>query len=283
MAIVSVHKLARTTESEDTLKAEFTETYQVTVDDPDDRQTTFAQILTADDGSESIPQVGDAHEEDDDAICWKRSVDQQGFIYTVRVDYSTEKTDSPLRAPAELRWDARESKRPCTQDVDGRAIMTSAEVPPDPYPEKDTAEMTLTIVRNQAAFDPVDALTYAYSLSSSNFYGFLGIQCRMRPITATRVLDPFQYWKVQYVIDFISQKDEDDVEKGWTLRFLDAGLVYLVGSVRTAVTSGGQPATQPVPLDGTGGLLAVGSTDFHYRSYVIYPTVDWGSLQLEGL
>lgn len=282
MAIVSVNILKQGGGDDDSRNTTFTDEYEVITDDCDDRITTLSSILTADDGEEAIPQIGAQHPDDEDAICVGRTAEQNDFVWTVRCTYTTEKTDTPLNATPELRWDAREYKRPVVHDKAGNAIVNTAGIPPDPYPEIDDADMTLVIVRNEASFDPVEKMTYRYTLSDRTFFGFEGVQCRLRPITAQRVLEPFQYYKVTYTVDIVSRKDEDGAEKGWTLRFLSAGLVELVGGVRTPISMGGQPASQPVPLDANGAKLAVGSTAYVYKEFEIYPEKDWTSLNLEG-
>lgn len=190
------------------------------------------------------------------------------LVYIVNVDYSNSvsgnesgDTENPLLQPPEISWDFEESNEPVYQDGDGIPILNSAGQTFDPPIELEVADPVLTITRNESSFNAAMAVLYANVVNSDSFWGPPG-QAKMKPITASRGFkNNIYYWRVTYRIVF--RPNYPNGNSGWTRNILDEGRYELKNTANgpqlIPIMNAGAPASDPVLLDGSGSVLAVGS------------------------
>lgn len=174
-------------------------------------------------------------------------------IWLVRVEYDSrveDEPENPLERPPEISWGFAQFQRIAWRDVDGKAIVNSAGEYFDPPIEIDDSRPVLSIVRNEASFNPSLAIEYQDAVNSDSFMGFSAGQAKVSNITARSVREgDYQYWQVAYEFHF--RRD------GWAVRPLDQGR-YSTGRVRIPeIDEDGNEipdshVIDPVPLDGNG-------------------------------
>lgn len=253
----------------------FTRTFRVRTDNPYDGPLT---VLV----QSSVPRVGDFYAEQSGAVdtgsrC--RSVtptqDQnERTEWMVRCEYSSERpaqsidtqqgrvdpaewVENPLLRPATYRWGTSATTRvvdkaELLQDdlswlVD-QPVANSAGYKFDPPPEIEEFNLTLSVVRNEAIFDPFVAYQYTGAINTDVFLGlFAADVARCLGITGESQFENGSYfWRVSYEFEFRFG--------GWYLVLLDAGYVDSAGEVFMDATNG-VPRSDPTLLDGAGAEL----------------------------
>lgn len=215
----------------------------------------------------------------------KRPIEDQEnpFRWELECNYSSttgrpgDGEEDPMDRPATYDWDYDVAKEPVTQDIDGRAILNSADMAYDPPPEKDVAYDVLTIERNEDDFDPELAAEYAFAINLDSFMGYDPGQARMRPIKAKSQYENGQeFKKVTYVIDFREGKDP------WHLAPLDQGPCENIdGKLVVMTDKNGQPLNGPALLNGDGRKLNIEIQDPVYGDHKIYNEKIFATLDLE--
>jgi hypothetical protein len=191
------------------------------------------------------------------------------FLWLVHVDYSTKwfdpqralqdpfnpATQNPTQRNPEITWSFQKYQKPITTDINGAALVNSADEPFDPPVEIDDSRPALTVSRYEIIFSPALAVAYMDAVNSDPFAGALPGTAKVDSITGVFVyVEGFFLWKVTYVIHFRRE--------GWDLQPLDAGLTEIftgpggVRQRRPIQDPSGQPVTAPQLLDGTGRALA---------------------------
>jgi hypothetical protein len=119
--------------------------------------------------------------------------------------------------------------------------------------------------------------TYRDTVNLATFFGSPPGTVKCKSITAKRAWSPNvaggYYWVVTYLFEF--NRD------GWTSRPLDLGFRQLVSGTRRQIIIDGQPATSPVPLNGSGGVLAPGGTPV-FLAFELYPAANYGVFRFTG-
>ena len=141
----------------------------------------------------------------------------------------------------------------------------------DPPLVRDDSRPVLTIVRNEADFDPEIADSYRDTVNDDYFFGAAAGRVKCVSITGKQlfsadVLPGGFYWVVTYTFQF--NRD------GWASPLLDQGFRRLVSGSRRAILVDGQPASAPVLLDGSGGVLTPGDPPV-YQTYHLYLEADY--------
>ena len=291
MSILSVNEVsgARSTENEKG-ETEYTRTFKVV--------TSAANIgAIAVRTATGIPRVGDyyltATEQDTGSLC-KRVEPQQEQdnprLWIVRADYGApsdgdeaQRNPNPLLRPAVLTWGFNKSSRVVWKDANGKGITNSAGEYFDPPPEMDDSRPTLSITRNEAAFNPGIATDYQDAVNSDSFLGFAPGQVKVAGISGTsQTENNVAFWSVGYEFEFRRE--------GWQLSILDQGrnqriLQWLAPILQRRADNAepiqGMAVSDPVPLNGAGGeLINPGPNTVIYRNFEVYKSKAFAPLGL---
>lgn len=256
----------------------------------------------------SVPRLGDAYVSasgafDSAAYCKRVSVRQRNespYEWAIEAEYSTIPTTNtpggssqspgsgpgaapgesemhPLSRPAEVRWGRREVVRVAEAALlpagNLEAVRNSAGQPFDPPPEKEEVRRTLTVVRNQASYDPVGTLLYENAINLKAWLGFEKETVLCKGITADRQHEKGVFFqRVTYEFEIN--------RRTWTKKILDAGYYELVaGELKLIRDKFGNPLSSPALLDGTGLKLPDGD-DPVYLEFDLYDLADFSLLGL---
>lgn len=248
--------------------------YQVDVSDPyrDDEETAA--------GARGIPREGSRKGRLTALNVTARREGAAMFRVTIRWAELNEQAQmdlgrlpDPFSVPEQRWWDFETTVEPYDVDADGRPVLNSAGEPLDPPPTMEITDLVLNVIRAEPLYDWREALMYARSCNSDDFYGFAA-GCARAFVTGELVRgEQFAYWRKTYRVRF-RHPHADAQFGGWEDRFLDHGHRVLArdpttgrfllddkgGPVYRAITQDGSnmPISQPALLDGGGELLRKG-------------------------
>tara|TARA_R100000808_G_scaffold25080_1_gene61494 strand:+ start:11601 stop:12446 length:846 start_codon:yes stop_codon:yes gene_type:complete len=213
-----------------------------------------------------------------------RSSGEADTLWTAEVHYrSPEFVDvrslNPLTDPPIIRWTTVNIQEEIDLDVEGSPITNTVGEPIDPPPQRDFADLQVTIIRNESNWTADVAINFVNKLNQDEIFGFAPGIGRMVGISADRVyFDSLAYWEVTYQIVFR--------RGGWNKRFLNAGYreVKKPGSNETKeiLDANGDKYQTPTPLSIDG--VALGPNDagqVYFVQYQVYEAVPFFTLQLE--
>lgn len=256
----------------------YTRTWVVLTDNPLDGQ--FLVLAAA-----GIPTIGTPYETstEDDSTAYvisreavQDAIDPRRWVVTIEY---TNRSGNPLAADLELSWSSAAVNVPVVFDSNSEAVVNSAGEPFDPPPEKEMYYPVLTIVKNQATFDPAVIVLYQGKVNSETFYDFPPYTVRCKRISATRAKENgITFWKATYEFEFR--------EEGSELRMLDIGYRErdANGHERQILDLGGHPITKPALLDGGGGKLHDPEPwDAVELVFEIYNPADFTALEVGGV
>ncbi len=205
-----------------------TKTFQVTVDTVNDSW----EAVTA----SGIPAYGEVHPDDLSAVVVDISSQETGSrnIFHVVVTYETQTrnfvlSNNPLDDPVDIDWAFQAYEVALELDVGGFPIVNSAGDAFDPPYTTDRFHPVVTIVRNEATFNPTTALSKQGKLNSDGVrIAGLTISPGEGKLTDYAGRRAFRngrtYWVVTYRIEFSDDKDADNVVIGWTREMYDHGI-----------------------------------------------------------
>lgn len=219
--------------------------------------------LIATDGTNTIPSIGQSHPDDSSLYVNKVQAKPNGDTaqsFLVEVDYSDQVQQNPLEVPAAIAWDFDEATQPYFLDNDPsgpKPCVNSAGEPFETLLEREAGKIKCTIVKNQASYNPTQAVTYSEAVNSDSF-SLDGVtisegQAKMKAITggAKTTVNiggtDVTYRPVTYTIHF--REDWNDVIE-------DRGYHESDGSGKLKEINKGTPPIKPDkpwPLDGSGG------------------------------
>jgi hypothetical protein len=285
MSIVAVHELAQDRSGPVGEKGvrEYIRTFQVQTDSNLDGPL-FVRLASG------IPRRGEYYltaTESDFAARVKRVTptqdDDNPKLWKVQVEYSTDVPDedeNPLNRPAEITWGFNHYRRQATEDIYGKPLLNSVGEHFDPLPMMDDSRPTLTVVRNEASFNPSLAIAYQDAINSTPFLGFAPGQAKVIGISASSQVaqvndQDFVYWRVQYDFEFCREGHLSRVlDQGRYRRHLPGIDLPLKANQipRVAISDAqGNPVTDPVPLNGAGlPVDAPNPSKAKYLSYEVY-------------
>ena len=225
--------------------------------------STLAQVASSPDA----PKIGDSHP----AIFFARvrdvSYSQEGPSYgRITAEYEVptfdpETGDNPLLAPPDINWDTVQTEEPIDEDIYGRRIATVNGEPITGLTET-VFDLSVTITRNLATFNPAAIYLFLNKVNSGPFLGFPPGVALCSSISASSVSDgDFNYFRV--TVQFIFRTPyRTTPEKAWFKRVRHEGTLVREEVedvldttrevIRRAVDDDGLPVTQPVPLDERG-------------------------------
>ncbi len=210
-----------------------------------------------------VPRLYDVHPNDpgmnvESVQCSQDSF--SGVYWEVVVNYSSKTPDeqqqaeNPLERRSKVEWGKVDYQEAYQQDQDGQAMVNSAQEPFDPPRQRDAKRITLKITRNEPSFNPALALAYQDHVNADVFFGADPGLCKCQGITGSEdYQNNITFWSVVYEFEFRKE--------GFDEYILDQGFSTLANGVRTLIRDQhGTPVTQPVLLNGAGGLLSAGRT-----------------------
>lgn len=231
----------------------------------------------------SLPQIGDAHNEDSSAYCRRLTVERAAGwrLWKVVAEYSSEfeLSPTPTSDPAIITWNTEQFQRVAYTDKNGHAILNSAGDWFDPPAMIDDSRRIVTVQKNLAAV-PTWILTYQDAVNSDIFsVGGVSIaigQAKMQSIAVSKVQSRNTTTFYQVTFTMHLQKS------GWLLSILDAGYRFKSGTKRyNIVNDDFTLPTTPVPLNGSGDVLSNPTpATAVYRDFSVYETKAFSTLPL---
>ena len=210
-----------------------------------------------------VPQLGDSYSAGNDVDIYATCVDVQiratgsPFAWEVTAVYDTERyvgtlLNNPLNMPAEISWDFAKYERPMLRDLTNTPILNSSKLPFDPPVMQEDVRPLLTIVRNEATYDPSLSVAYQEACNSDVFAGEPAYTAKLVTYSAQKQIDiGFQYWRVTYQIEFRRET--------FALFLLDQGFRDKDGKIfRDPIDW--TPLGSPTLLNGRGESLVKGTT-----------------------
>lgn len=180
--------------------------------------------------------------------------------------------DNPLAEPPIISGDFIQGEVLLTKDSAGNDIKNSAE---DYYDglTKEVARPSLEIQKNFAYVDLDFLRQYINTTNSGTFFGVAANYWRFTRCRWQRVFRGTcqPYYQVQYGFDLDPDK--------WQISPVDRGWYYKSGSNKLRVVDANfQPLSTQANLNGSGGLLTLGSTLQYRGPFTVYAAKDFGQL-----
>jgi len=219
--------------------------------------------------------------------------DEAPTVWTATVSYSSapydkddeedEDFDSPLDKPARIRWTTTQFTKPIFRDLNEEAIVNSAGDYFDPPIEVDASRFSLVVEKNLASV-PSWVLTYSNAINNASF-DVLGLTIPARTaklselaISEEQKEQEVEFYTVTFRLELANAEEED-----WVVRVLDQGLheyePTTSGYTKTPILIDGEPAKQPVLLNGNGvAIVNPEPTDAVYLEYNVYREKDFSVL-----
>lgn len=229
MAITEVKRLCKGAGQSTYDKLEYIEVYHVFSDDPDELSSA---VRAADDGSTSIPELGDAYPDNSSAFCSKVVPQQQEnsrLYWIVTVTYETPQSQDdtggggggdPTTFDDRIAWGSRTIQVPVEVDVNGLPIINSAGDKFDPPPTKDKYLLEVSISTNQSSYTGIESKNYMGKINDANV-AFTGWTAAAGTLLCASIeaqnkyKNNYEYYEVTYVFVY-------DPE-GWVLSLLNVG------------------------------------------------------------
>jgi hypothetical protein len=285
-----------------------------------------AVAMSGNDGVYSVPGIGSAHPSGDGTVV--RSIDAQphensGVHFLVTVQYgepdedeengggSSPGAENPLDAPAEILYGASESTEAYFFDRSaqpefwnelkygpwqGKPVVNSAGEPFETYLERESSELTITVITNEATFNAseMDLYSHTINLNPVTIDGvtYAPGTLKLSPITAQRQIFRINgsvqvYYKVTKILKARRE--------GWFDRLLDTGLneldypgdeypVLMAGNdeklnLRPILNASGLKIQKPWPLNGRGKKRDRPDEPAATLIFQPYASADWSGLR----
>jgi hypothetical protein len=237
----------------------------------------------------SLPRIGDIYPGDLFAYCISLDVEcTEGYrAWVATASYTTERTrDDPSNQgdPADddpvISWSSEIYQEPVYKTTSDTAILNSAgDYFIDPSPTRDAAHLIAKIRQNVSSV-PSWVLSYQNAVNDGAItIGGLSIAAslaKVQRIDIGEVQYRGEYAYYPLSLEIHIHKD------GWKLKPLDAGFRERNGANELVmITNNGddEEVTQPVPLDGAGGVLANPTpANAVFGEFTIYEELDFTSL-----
>ena len=191
----------------------------------------------------------------------------------------------PFAIPPQVQWGSQKFEAYLTKDANGNPLQNTAGDPFDPPPKRDDSRPVLTIVRNEATFDPLYAGNYKDTCNGTVFLGYDINTVKCDDIVAKREYhaDYGYYWEVTYTFTLrLVRYDSSNVliDNGWTEEILNCGLrqISVADGNAHQILIDKAPVSAPVLLNKAGQYIGpssgVTATPI-YLEFQIYPQMDY--------
>ena len=193
-----------------------------------------------------------------------------------------DKDDNPLDDPPEISYGVISSTEEIDEDIDGNPINTAAGEPITGV-KIQLADLSATVTKNLASFDPAAIYKYTNTVNSSQFMGFAAGVVRIHSISAKIVYtDDLTYFTVTVVFHF-RYPVNTSASKAWWKRIRHEGTFYLVEAGKNLIR---RFETDDNELIGGKGMLkedGTKETDLqqgNWLEFQVYRTENFNSLGL---
>jgi hypothetical protein len=201
-----------------------------------------------------------------------------GLQWAVTIEYGPwpPREANPLNEDPVLQWDRVQFEEIVDVDVSGVAVQNSAGDAYDPPVTRDQSRPMLIVTRNEEWPFPEDlADEYRDSTNDAPFYSAPTGTVKCSTIKAERDWHQACGYFARARYEFHGDRN------GWKRRVRDQGFREIVSGQRKQILIDNTPATDPVPLNGSGLKLAVGGTPV-YREHIVYPSKDFTVFNFPG-
>lgn len=251
-----------------------------------DSLTDDAEVAIA---AAGVAAIGSPYRVGSNALCVgkhaTRGEDQ--FTYEVTADYSSKQEsqdlsiENPLARPTKYNYGGSNVSEPFFRDTDDKPVVNAAGEDFADLPQRNRAEGTITITRNEATYNDVAMEGYKNKLNSAavtiNGVSYATGTLRMDTIGASgpNVENDITYWEVSYEV----AKNID----GWNLKLENRGLNELdfgSGTLSPIPDKNGDPVVLPYPLDAGGAAAATPTTAPTQITFKPYKSTSYAGLSL---
>jgi hypothetical protein len=216
----------------------------------------------------------------DGPMVWEATIEYSSVPYD-QTDEDDEDT-LPTQQAARIKWTTTQFTKPLTRDVDGNAIINSAGDYFDPPIEIDTSRWSIVIEKKVAAV-PSYILSYANTINEAAItidgvvIGEKVAKLSEISISEKDTAQGEEFYTFTYRLE-LANADEGD----WVVKVLDQGLHEFDRAERkTPILVDGEPAKQPVLLDGNGiAIVDPEPTDAVFLEFDGYVEADFSVLPL---
>lgn len=189
--------------------------------------TVYSPTVLADD---RIPKNGSTHP----TYAWFRCRSAKAkrvspIMFEVEATYKSKTKDpeeNPLLAPPEISYATLSSTEEIDEDIEGNPLNTAAGEPITGV-KIPVGDLSATVTKNLADFDPASIYTYANTVNSAIFMGFAPGVVRVHSISAKIVYaDDLTYYTVTVQFHF-RYPVKTEAERAWWKRLRHEGTVAL--------------------------------------------------------
>ncbi len=235
--------------------------------------------------ADGVPDIGDQHPIDTSAYVLGVDVHptESRLIWNVHVKYQTTHFIYPTPKPnptdeaPSIRWGAWSRTIAIDKNKDGDAILNAAEDPFDPPIEGEEYHLELTVVRNEAAHNPLTAAGY-YGAVNNATATICGLEVTTRKAKCVQwsgdsaERNGYSYYVVTYKIRFNLNT--------WDKKILEQGMNYKDGSKKKHIVGDdNEPVDSPQLLTAAGAVLALGGTPV-FKTSRVAPEKNFSTLNL---
>lgn len=283
--------------------SEHTRSFKAWCDDPADGTAAVLDSI-------QLPQPGEPHPHDPLASVTDIQVqplDGDDRHFEVEIEYSsdnssegttTDTTTPPLNRPWEVSWGGTASTEPYFIDHSSppKAVTNTAGEPFEQFFERESSELTISIVKNEGTGAPGTDDLYSNTTNQNSVFIegtlFLERTLKLSPIQSRKQVETvngmvYTFYRKTYTIKAR--------RRGWIDEPIDAGLNELLKSVETIdgtpqekgvltpiVDKNGLPIVRPWPLDGEGRKLPSPLAQPITLVFVPYEAANWTPLGLRA-
>lgn len=282
-----------------TFVSEHTRSFKVWTDNPADGTAVVLDSI-------ELPQPGEPHPNDPFAAMTDirvQPLDGDDRHFEVEVEYSSDSssggttsdtTTPPLERAWDVSWGGSASTEPYFYDNSSppKHVTNSAGEPFESFFERESSELTITIIKNEATGAPGTDDLYSNTTNANNVLVegtlFLADTLKLSPIQSRKQVETVNgathtFYRKTYTIKARRQ--------GWLDQPIDAGLNELIASVQTIddtptevgtlkpiLDGNGHHIRRPWPLNGSGRKLASPRAEPVTLEFKPYKPANWADL-----
>lgn len=231
----------------------------------------------------SLPKIGSVHPED--SLAWCVGLDVQntdpwkGWTVTATYDSTIELNENPGFDPAEIEWDGENFEEALVYDLNGDAVLNSANDPfENAFRERSRRVVTVTV---SVLAVPTWIITAEDAVNSGPFLlDGITIPTKKAKLSAPRL----GRWETRNGVRFRKMTMTIKLNKdGWNYQPLNAGYYQILagGDHVRCRADDGTDVINPVPLSAVGvQLVSPTPATATYGDFDIYPALDFTTLPL---
>jgi len=255
------------------------EVFDVVVNDPvnDDNNAVLTNPM--------VPQARDQHPDDETLRATKVDIQSRvsPTLYKVKAVYEApgKPGQNPLNQPTIIKFSFVDAEEPIDEDVNGAPIVNVNNEFFDPPVKIAFSDLVITLEKNIAFFDPIQAWTYKNAVNSDSFLGLAPGTCRLHGIDAEEVADTdYTYFKQKAEIHVRRGMPRTADQYAWYKRLANRGMYEKVsGKLMKAVDDAGAEVTSPVLLNNSGAKITDPSLTV-WLQFQVYTSLPFAALNI---